>query len=136
MTTLPDLPEGIGPHEGRELELMLAGEKPAAMFNEDLPEDAVSPDVLFAPYVASGQVITKEITIRFPKLNELELRYFFFALPGEEWRIDRLIEIQRLFQAEGTRTSRELETEIGQLLGYQDHDIQTYLDCALPSFGL
>ena len=132
MTDVPNILKGIGPHEGRELELMLAGKKPAAMFNEDLPEGFTMPDVLFAPYVESGRVITKEIMISFSKHPQLALRYFFFAIPGEEWRMDRLIEIHRLIHEQGSPTTRELETEIGQLLGYQGRDIQAYLDHSIP----
>lgn len=32
-----EIPEGIGPHEGKELELMLAGKKPLAMFSDVFP---------------------------------------------------------------------------------------------------
>lgn len=42
----PDLPLGIGPHEGRELELMLTGKIP----EEIIPESA------FAPYVNSKKL--------------------------------------------------------------------------------
>jgi len=45
----------IGPHDDRELELMLAGRKPLAMFTEVLPlESGLIPEADFAPHVASG----------------------------------------------------------------------------------
>ena len=55
-----DLPPGSGPHEGRELELMLAGAKPLAMFNDDLPEGMEPPEIAFDPYVAEGRFVKAE----------------------------------------------------------------------------
>ena len=123
-----DIPDGIGPHEGKELALMLAGEKPAAMFNDDIPESFEPPEIIFAPYVENGQIIKCEAEICYSQQGHRNLRNYFYALPGEEWRIDRLIEIQRSLHEKGEPTTREIEAEIGHLLGYQEQDIQTYLE--------
>lgn len=122
-----DLPDGIGPHEGRELELMLAGKKPLAMFNDDLPFGMEPPEVAFDPYVKTGRFVKGEYVIRSETGATAGLRCYFFALPGEEWRIARMIEIGRLLFEEKQPTTPELETEIGQLLGYDDADIQTFV---------
>ena len=127
-TYIDDIPPGIGPHEGRELELMLAGEKPVAMFNDDIPEGLEHPENLFSPYVKKGQFISREVMIRFVKLDLLKLRYIFFASPNEGWRIERLITIHQEIHEKGTPTTCELEREIGQLLGYSESDIQVYLN--------
>lgn len=122
-----DLPEGIGPHEGRELELMLAGIKPLAMFNDDIPEDMEAPEISFDPYVSEGRFIKQEITLPILTSNGSCLRYYFYVLPGEEWRLLRIIEIQRGFFEGGVQTTQELETEIGRLLGYDEADIETFI---------
>lgn len=121
-------PKGIGPHEGRELELMLAGEKPLAMFNEDLPEGMEPPEVAFDPYVIEGRFVKGEIVLPMSHPEISSLRYYFYALPDEKWKMDRLIELQRRFFVDRLPTTRELETEIGRLLGYSDEDILVYLD--------
>ena len=123
-----ELPAGIGPHEGRELELMLAGEKPLAMFNDDLPEGMEPPEIAFDPYVTEGRFIKREIVIPLSNPKLPSMRYYFYALPGEEWRMERLIKLERAFFVERVPTTPELETEIGRLLGYDDADILVFLD--------
>jgi len=44
-----DLPPGIGPHNDRELELMLAGTKPMAMFSDAVHVSAYFPRRRFRP---------------------------------------------------------------------------------------
>ena len=122
-----EFPSGIGPHEGRELELMLLGEKPLAMFNDDLPEDMEPPEISFDPYVAEGRFVKSEVFVPASAFKDGRLRYYFYALPGEEWRIGRLIEIQRGFFEDAVKTTPELETETGRLLGYDDADIQKFI---------
>ena len=123
-----ELPAGIGPHEGRELELMLAGEKPLAMFNDDLPEGMEPPEIAFDPYMAEGRFAKGEVVMPAPGFKNERLRYYFYALPGEEWRTARMIEILRGLIEQHLPTTPELETETGRLLGYDDADIQVFLD--------
>jgi len=54
------MPKEIGPHEGRELGLMLAGEKPLAMFSDIVPSSYEWPDALFEPYVSSGVLLKRD----------------------------------------------------------------------------
>jgi len=123
-----EIPPGIGPHEGRELELMLAGTKPLAMFNDDLPEGMEPPEISFDPYVAEGRFVKGEIVVPLSAPDQTHLRYYFYALPEEEWRIDRLSQIEHDIFVENVSTTPELETEIGRLLGYDEADIQIFLD--------
>ncbi len=123
-----DFSDGIGPHEGRELELMQAGKKPLAMFHDDLPEGMELPEDSFDPYVDDGKFVKNEIFVPCPAAKQARLRYYFYTLPGEEWRTKRLIEIQRGFFEDSVRTTPELETEIGRLLGYDEADIQIFLE--------
>ncbi len=37
-----EFPPTLGPHEGRELELLLSGEKPIALFYEEVPDEFLS----------------------------------------------------------------------------------------------
>ena len=123
-----DIPPGIGPHEGKELELMLAGEKPATMFSDVIPPSYDLPEEDFTSHVESGRLVKRDVVITASKSGLYDMRYLLYALPGEEWRIDRLIEIHRDFHQHDKPISRKLEKEIGQLLGYCDQDIQTYID--------
>ncbi len=127
MNMRPDLPDGIGPHEGRELELMLSGEKPLAMFNDDLPDGMEPPEIAFDPYVVMGRFVKAEFVLPVPAFPDPGLRYYFYALPGEEWRVGRLIEIERGFFEDDVKTTPELETEIGRLLGYNEADIELFV---------
>lgn len=82
----PKPPKGVGPHNNRELELMLSGEKPLAMFS-DLPgPDTVLPTAAFAPYVTSGAIIMATFDELLP--DGRTLRHEYYAVPGEEWRIE------------------------------------------------
>lgn len=121
----PQLPPGIGPHEGRELELMLAGEKPLAMFSDVDGWDGF-PDADFAPHVAAGRIVMRE-TCRSDRMKGLAIRSLYYALPDEEWRIERMMEIERGFRDGGIRNRPALETEIGRLLGYSEADIRAFL---------
>jgi len=107
---------------------MLAGEKPLAMFNDDLPEGMEPPEVAFDPYVAEGKFVKREIVLPMSRPEVRSLRYYFYALPGEEWRMERLIEVQRGFHEKQMPTTPALETEIGQLLGYDEADIQLFVE--------
>ena len=123
-----DIPSGIGPHEGKELELMLAGKKPLAMFNDNIPFGMEPPEVAFDPYVSEGRFVKAEYVIQSTTGATAGLRCYFYALPGEEWRIERMIEIDRLLFDDDMPTTPQLETEIGQLLGYDGADIQLFVE--------
>lgn len=116
----------IGPHEGRELELMLSGTKPAAMFYDVFPSREFIPAEKFLPYVKKGHILAKEVTFNIEKFNCITT-YMFYALPSESWRIDQLEKLQRSF-IDGTCTdSNATNREIGKLLGYSDEAIDFYL---------
>ncbi|HNQ91996.1 MAG TPA: hypothetical protein PKI93_03585 [Alphaproteobacteria bacterium] len=55
----------IGPHEGKELELMLASKKHLAIFHDIAPKNGtiaekIIPDRAFAPHVQAGQIIRRQ----------------------------------------------------------------------------
>lgn len=73
----------------RELDLMLAGTKPAAMFGEAIQFRDILPEADFAPHVAAGRIIKREYYYTDANHTFVEI----YALPGEEWRIDALHEL-------------------------------------------
>ena len=119
-------PEGVGPHEGRELELMLAGKKPLASFGDFVGSDYEVPEADFAPYVADGTFVRREVV--YPSQGPLAPgRYVYFARAGEEWRIEAIHRIHERLFVHGESTSPDIEREIGRLLGYAEADIEQYI---------
>jgi len=121
----------IGPHDDRELELMLAGRKPLAMFTEVLPlESGLIPEADFAPHVASGRLTMREVLEHADKVpydqRELHVRRVLYALPGNEWRIDAMI-LACQVAASLRKWDEGLERVIGKLLGYEDRQIDAFI---------
>ncbi|MEQ1311283.1 hemin receptor [Acinetobacter sp. XH1639] len=110
----------LGPHESRELELLLSGEKPIAFFYEGLPDE-------FLPYLESGilKSRTKTTTTRLPNIQiENILIYKDVAIE----QVDELISVIELsLNQPKAGFVPELERRIGQLLGYREEDIEFYL---------
>jgi hypothetical protein len=122
----------IGPHEGIELELMLAMRKPLAMFVEVHPiETGIIPEEVFAPYVASGQVVMREVFEPTPIVpgygGPLLKRRVLYALPEEVWRINAMVLLCQVYAAQGG-WDIGLERMTGKLLGYEDRHIEAYLE--------
>ena len=71
-------------HDGRELELMLAGAKPAAMFCDRVPDGGIArAAAAFAPHVAAGRVVEHRSDHRRPDGRVAQHRVVY-TLPGEE----------------------------------------------------
>ena len=121
----PDMPKEIGPHEGRELGLMLTGVKPLAMFSDIVPSSYEWPDALFEPHVSSGVLLKKEF------LTELAgghtVRHLFFALPKEAWRIEEAYALSLACFAPGSDEAYESCSQLGRLLGYGENEIQVFI---------
>lgn len=110
-------------HTNFELPLMLEGRKPLAVFGDGYPsewfDEFLAP---FEPFVASGQLVRRIIDTPMPHLKQrrpdLEgMRDVFFAIPGEEWRIDAYIDKIKNRTADW---DDDLERLQGSLLGYED----------------
>lgn len=109
-----------GPHANREFELMITGEKPAAIISHD------SDDVKkFQPYVEDGTFVTRKIYILGPPGRRF-LDYGY-AQKGEGWRLDRIQEIYDEVTETG-RMTREHHRELGQLLGYSKKAIDHFVN--------
>ena len=120
----------IGPHEGRELALMLAGKKSLALFYAPLSERHVIPEADFEAHVREGTIVKVEKTIR--HRHETDDRSpivaVLYALPGERWRMDTALAIiEPVWQ--GTRPpSPEDDIAIGRLLGYPEEAITQFIE--------
>ena len=70
----------IGPHEGKELQLMLAGTKKLAMFydmaGQDTPEDII-PEKAFENHVKNGRFIRIEQIIKSTKTGDHRIVFSF-----------------------------------------------------------
>lgn len=121
----------IGPHEGKELELMLAGKKKLAIFHDaliddrNIPEDII-PEKAFAPYVAKGAI--KRLSQDTPVVKSGSIiHYVCFTLPGEEWRAEFFIWLKSKTLKGEIPNDHAHDVVIGKLLGYKDSDIEDYL---------
>lgn len=124
------LPPLIGPHEGREVELMLAGEKPLAYFYAFVDEPHIIPDAEFEPYVRDGTLVKREWTVDLPPDGRdlSPFRHVLLALPAETWRIEAAFKIID-GHARGIRKyAREDNARMGRLLGYPEEAIAFFVD--------
>ncbi len=126
----------IGPHEGRELELLLSGEKKLSMFHDilvsgrDIPEEII-PEKAFAPYVQNRKIIRTYANIKNPK-NDDVFHFVFFCLPGEEWRAQTIIWLKKQTFEEQKPFNEHDDVIIGRLLGYEESDILSFLQARQP----
>jgi hypothetical protein len=132
MITAKEIPSDIGPHEDRELELMLNGQKPLAMFTEISPiETGVIPEDEFAPFVQSGRLIMREVfepTQGMPgRPEKLFIRRVLYAFPEEVWRIEAILLVCEIV-ARLQRWDEGLERVTGKLLGYSDRQIDVFIE--------
>ncbi|HET7805690.1 MAG TPA: hypothetical protein VFL53_15715 [Pseudolabrys sp.] len=126
-----DVRQFVGPHEGRELELMLNGDKPLSMFVESIPTKfEVFSEQDFDRLVSQGKLV-KHVSIEtIPALGGKtgKIRRVLYALPSEEWRIEALLLVQALYVSLAPGWRPDLERLIGLLLGYSRRDIEKFLD--------
>jgi hypothetical protein len=117
----------IGPHEDRELELMLAGLKPLAMFYALDFEDWIIPEQDFAPHVAAGRFIKAEIFFDLDEHPEWKIRYVFYAQPDQAQRIAQAIDVIRPIYLRLKPYDDDRDRALGRLLGYREEDIEFFL---------
>lgn len=116
----------IGPHVERELELMLAGVKPMAMFSV---EPGMAPEYIgeqFEPYVEKG-IFVKFTAPGSPPLIEWRL----YCLPGEEWRGKLALMLYEKLESNTVSsdfTSSDLHRIDGYLLGYSKECVEYFID--------
>ncbi|MHA1539354.1 MAG: hypothetical protein ACTSXQ_02645 [Alphaproteobacteria bacterium] len=121
------MPKEIGPHEGKELKLMLAGKKPMAMFRGVGPDIECFPLDDFEPYVKTGEIFMKQFEGKAETPKGIMRRlYTYYTLPNEKWRIDEMIKIQDDIK-NNPRFDLVLERKIGQLLGYTEYETDQFI---------
>jgi hypothetical protein len=122
-------------HTGRELELMLEGKKPLAMFYaqaNELPWEELVPEDAFAPYVQSGRLVRQDFELQSSSKDASSLlRYVFYALPGNEWRIQLMLVLKQALHSGGgwNETCERIE---GTLLGYTDEENDAHCAQGFP----
>ncbi|OOF71194.1 hemocin immunity protein [Rodentibacter caecimuris] len=112
----------LGPHEGKELELMLNHQKEIALFYTD-----AEVPVHFFPYLENKTFEQKEIKLK-SKLGDFS--YYLIYRAENIAKAERLASILR--QSFG-KFDPNLEREIGKLLGYNQDDIEYYIKHFLNS---
>jgi hypothetical protein len=122
----------IGPHQGRELELMLAGKKNLAIFGDALVDgveisEEIIPEKAFAPYVKNG-TIKRFSEIVIPKKEPVvPILYVLFTLPGQEWRVQALLWLKKECIAGRRPFDEAYEYFVGRLLDYEEADIKDFI---------
>tara|TARA_B100000678_G_C18211512_1_gene503547 strand:+ start:994 stop:1362 length:369 start_codon:yes stop_codon:yes gene_type:complete len=105
-------------HTNREFGLMMAGRKPMAVFvdgKDRFPEVVARYIRLFDRHVARGRVCRRDHFAEIEGPRSYCQHRIFFALPGEEWRVDAYI---ALLDGDG-RWTADHERRQGELLGYE-----------------
>ena len=105
---------------------MLAGTKPLAMFSDVVGSPYEFPETDFAPHVADGTFVRREVIYQ-PEGPGLPSRCVYFALAKEEWRIEAMHRINERLFVRGEATSPDTERQIGRLLGYSEADIEHFI---------
>lgn len=119
----------IGPHEGKELELMLAGKKHLAVFYDSLlpdvpiPEEVI-PEQKFSLYVENGKIKRFSEDL-FTKKGIV--KYVCFTTSGEEWRASAFLWAKKEGFSHRRPFDEAYEYFIGRLLGYEEKDILYFI---------
>lgn len=122
----PVLPPGVGPHEERELELMLAGAKPLAMFSDIVPASFELPEADFQPHVDAGTLVRRE-EFYSGVISSDEISFVYYALPGEAWRIDEMHAMNDAFYDGSKKWHQDDDRRVGELLGYTPDEIESFI---------
>ena len=98
-----------GPHEGKELDMLLAGVKPAALINNwELKE--------YQPYIDDGTFIMRPIDYGWKQY--MKSPEYIIALKGQEYRLNKL-------WSELMKKTRD-HAKLGLLLGYDREHIRIF----------
>ena len=123
-------------HTNRELELMLSGKKPFAIFSDDIsvyPDEIIFPESTFQPYLDAGIFIKEAFTIETKDFisslhRNAVIKYIAYAVPNELWRIDAYKQLAMIrhsyphtFKEEG------FERYECALLGYSEDETNAWL---------
>jgi hypothetical protein len=121
----------LGPHEGRELELMLAGKKFLCVFEEEVGiERETFPERQFDLHFAEG-LFVKDIRVETwisRDEEEITSRSVLYATASEAWRIPAMRMIEDIYHSMGPGWRPDLERVKGSLLGYDRNDVELFIE--------
>lgn len=103
----------LGPHEGKELDLMRKNLKKVALFYTDsyVPEE-------FSPYLENKTFHLKELILD-------RITYYIIYKPEYQKEAD---ELSMILLRNDQEVSLDNERKIGKILGYNDEDIEYYIN--------
>lgn len=123
-------------HTNRELEMMLAGSKPFAVFAHERVEGFEKSDALanqdFETYIANGTISEYVRTFESsrPDGAPFDIDYYFYALDGEGWRVEAYCLLLEMLHQQNWCS--QLEWLQGKLLGYTDEQNKYHLSRKYP----
>lgn len=122
----------IGPHQGKELELMLAGKKHLTLFYDVFTDghennEIIIPEKAFKPYVDSGEILRHSRDITAIKDGTI-ITYVCFTLPGHAWRAEAFFWIKEECLSGRRPFDEAYEFFVGRLLDYKEEDIQDFIN--------
>lgn len=129
-------------HVGRELDMILAGEKPLAMFycNADsAPDERVIPERKFEKYVKRGDVVKQDLLLECaidPRTKkQVWIRYVLYASSSEQWRIEAMRLALETMRKMG-RADEGLDRIIASLLGHSPEEIDDLVQKSRKQYRL
>ena len=108
----------IGPQEGKSLNLMLRGMKPAAAI-DSLGDEMES----FKPHIEKGTI---KLAAKGEGPDAFGHQLTILTLPGEEWRGPALVKLFQQVAVDG-KPSKTKDAKIGMLLGLPKESIRYFL---------
>jgi len=105
---------------------MLSGDKPLAMFCDIVPSPYEWPDAMFEPHVLSGRLVQREMFTNTPD-GRRRVRHLYYALPQGVWRIEDAHALALKRFGPGCPEADDVCVQTGRLLGYQEEDIQAFI---------
>ncbi len=116
-------------HTNRELLLMLEGRKPLSVFADEEPSaDGTSPlfpEAKFDAHVATGRFVKHEY-VESVGDGQHSVRWVFYALPDEAWRIKAYILLTETSKRSGWNEG--FERMQGSLLGYSEQENDIHIE--------
>lgn len=104
-----------------------------------LPDEEIVPEKRFSSYVQNGDFVRGETLVAGPYSEKLdrdtEIKYVFFALKDEAWRIDAMILLVEQWAKtnEWNETCERIESA---LLGYSDEEIDAWCKKSITRHAL
>jgi hypothetical protein len=121
-------------HTHRELAMMLAEQKPLAVFCDVYPSlgtsEVVIPERAFEPHVTAGRIIKREAifhsTPRSSGGRSRDIRFVLYSLPDQQWRIDAYLLLHTISLKSGWNEG--FERMQGTLLGYEEWQNDVFIE--------